>query len=108
MRASYILLVVTFFSSSVFAGVVSEGVQKQIVQTAGEVAKAAINKNKTETTILNSNLKNEVDIQRALVTENTGIEIKGDKIKVMNTKMDNKVKINEAAVLGNSGIKVGN
>jgi len=107
MKISYILLLAIFFSTSASAEAIGVAVQKQIVTTAGEVAIAAINRNKTETTLSNSTIKNDTKMKDSFVLGNAGVSLKGDKIKVSNTKIINKTDISGSALIGNGGIEVG-
>ncbi len=99
----------------VLAGVVSvslfafsaENVANTAIKTAGEVAKAAINKNKTEVTVKNSKLNNNVTIKEGASIGNSGISIKGEKVKVENSKINNHVTIKRGVSFGNSGVELG-
>ncbi len=100
-----VLLVGSLSVVSLFA--FSDNVAKHAITTAGKVAEAAINKNKVEVKMKDTELNNDVKIKRGASIGNSGIAIKGDKVNLKKVKIKNKVKIEEGVSFGNSGVEVG-
>ncbi|WP_419799637.1 MAG: hypothetical protein ACNI26_08445 [Terasakiella sp.] len=86
---------------------IGDDVAKAAIKEAGSVAKAAINKNKSEVNVENSTLKNDVEMNRAISVGNTGISAKADKVNIKNSTITNKVKLKEAINVGNAGVELG-
>jgi len=82
-------------------------IAEKAIETAGKVAVAAINKNKSEVKVKNSVLSNSVEMTEAASIGNTGILLDADKVEVQNSKLINKVKLKRALNVGNAGIKLG-
>jgi len=82
-------------------------IAEKAIETAGKVAVAAINKNKSEVKVKNSTLANSVEMTEAISVGNTGISLAADKVEVSNSKIINKVKLKRAINVGNAGIKLG-
>ena len=85
----------------------AESVANTAIKTAGEVAKAAINKNKSEVKMQNTKIDNKVEINRGASIGNSGVSVKADKVKMQNVKIKNRVKIKEGVSFGNSGVDIG-
>jgi NDP-sugar pyrophosphorylase family protein len=85
----------------------AESVAKTAITTAGAVAKAAINKNKSEVTMKDTKIDNNVNIKEGASIGNSGVSVKADKVKMTNVKIKNKVKIERAVSFGNSGVDIG-
>jgi len=102
---SAIFLVLLFTGGQAFG--FGEEVAKEAIKAAASVAKAAINKNKSEVDLKNSDIKNKVELKEAVNVGNSGVEIKADKVKLDNSDLTNEVKMRKALNYGNSGISVG-
>ncbi len=89
---------------------VQAGPAAGVLTTAAKAAGAILggSNTETETTISNSTITNDTNITDSNVLGNSGVELRGDKLKVTNSKIENKTKITDSNVMGNSGIKVGN
>jgi len=108
MKRLFIAVVLTagmMVSGQVYA--IGDGVAKAAIQEAGSVARAAINKNKSEVNVENSTLKNDVEMKNAISIGNTGISAKADKVNIKNSTIDNKVKLKNAVNVGNAGVELG-
>lgn len=96
-----------FLLSGSQAFAIGEDIAKAAIKEAGETARAAINKNKSEVKVKNSKLFNKVDLQEAVSIGNSGISVKGDKVDISNSTLDSNVKMKTAVSIGNSGIQLG-
>jgi len=86
---------------------IGDAVINKAIETVGEVAKEAINANKSEVKVKDSTLVNSVDMNEAVSIGNTGISITGDKVLVQDATIVNKVKLRRAVNVGNAGIQLG-
>ena len=86
---------------------ISDSVIEKAVEEAAGVAKEAINKNKSEVTMNNTEINNEVEMDTAASIGNTGVKIIADKVDMQNVELDNKVKLKRSINVGNAGISVG-
>lgn len=86
---------------------ISDSVIEKAVEEAAGVAKEAINKNKSEVTMKNTEIKNEVEMDTAASIGNTGVKVTADKVDMQDVKMDNKVKLKRSINVGNAGISIG-
>ncbi len=93
-------------SASLFA-FSAESVAKTAITTAGDVAKAAINKNKTEVKMKDTEINNDVTIKEGASIGNSGVSVKGEKVDMKKVKIKNKVKIERGVSFGNSGVEIG-
>ena len=82
----------------------AETVAKETIVAAKEVAM----KDNTKTTISNSTLVSEVDIENAAVIGNGGVLVTGDTVNISDSTLDASLEVERAVIIGNGGIKVGN
>ena len=98
-------LMTCLMATSLFA--LSDGVATTAIKTAGEVAKEAINKHKSEATITASKIINKTEIDQGAALGNSGISVKADKVKIQNSTLKNNTRIHQGIAVGNSGIDIG-
>ncbi len=99
-------LVVCLFSN-VQAFAFGDDVAKEAIKAVADVAKAAINKDKTTVEVENSDIINDVEIEQGVSVGNSGISVKGNKVEIQNSTLKNDVKIEQGVSFGNSGIELG-
>ena len=86
---------------------IGDEVVKTAIKEAADVAKTAINKNKTQVEVSNSTLDNKVSIKQGFSAGNSGISVKGEDVSIKNSVLKNNVKIQQGGSIGNSGIQLG-
>ncbi len=83
------------------------GPLETIAREAGATGRAAINKNKTKVEVVNSKLKNRVEMKNVQNEGNTGISALADDVTIKNSTIDNKVTMKNVKNKGNAGIQLG-
>lgn len=94
-------------STSFQVHAIGEEVIKTGIKEAAGVAKAAINKNKSEVNVKNSKLDSKVTMNKSVSVGNTGISVKADKVNIKNSTIKNKVVLNKSINVGNAGVQLG-
>ncbi len=101
------VIMMSAFTASAPTFAMGEDIAKEAIKATADVAKAAINKNKSEVNVKNSTLDNGVVMNKAINVGNSGISAKADKVNIKNSKIKNRVVLNKAINVGNSGVQLG-